>query len=463
MASSVIEAADYAAAVELCHDKGWTDGLPVVPPTPELVAQFVAAGGRPRDEEIGFYTLRNRPVVVEKLAINAVMAGCRPEYFPVVLALADCLMDPDLEIHTASSSTGSLSLGFIVNGPVRRELGMNWRGNVLGPGNRANASIGRALRLIQTNVFGSVPGAGGEGQGGRPILDRATLGTPMRYASFHVVENEEDFPALEPLHVMRGFDRGDSVVTAAAFGNHYVMMSNHFEKTPEDWIESVAHYTVGSGRLQAGGWGMLIVPPEAAHMFVDAGWSKADIAQALFDRSRRTQAWVKENGWKIGGRFERGGKVEPGDEDILLGLAGSPEQIMVVVSGGPAGNFPLWAPTYAANFAFVSRRVGDHKRNRQPTEGAQDAIRAAIAPLSAQLRADDYDLQLTGVHEVALSFAITAGASACADCLVPKSMMTRYPARRAGPVAALEGYSDRARLSRRPAGLKVGLHRSEAA
>ena len=161
-------------------------------------------------------------------------------------------------------------------------------------------------------------------------------------------------------------------------------------------------------------------------MFVDAGWSKADIAEALFERSRRTQAWVKQNGWKIGGRFERGGKIEPGDEDILLGLAGSPEQIMVVVSGGPAGNFPLWAPTYAANFAFVSRRIGDHKPNRQPTEGADEAIRAVIEPLRSQLKADDYDLQLTNVHEVELSFAITAGPDACADCLVPESMMTRY-------------------------------------
>lgn len=426
MTFALVEAADYAAAIELCHQKGWTDGLPVIPPTPDLVARFIEAGGRPAHEEIGFYALRNRPVVVEKLAVNAVMAGCRPEYFPVVLALADCLLDPDLEVHTASSSTGSLSLGFIVNGPVRRELGMNWNGNVLGPGNRANASIGRALRLIQVNVFGSVPGAGGEGQGGRPILDRATLGTPMRYASFHVVENEEDFPELEPLHVMRGYDRGDSVVTAAALGNHYVMMSNHFEKTPEDWIASVAHYTVGSGRLQAGGWGMLIVPPEAARMFVDAGWSKADIACALFESSRRTQAWVKQNGWKIGGRFERGGRIEPGDEDIMLGLAGSPEQIMVVVSGGPAGNFPLWAPTYAANFAFVSRRVGDHARRPQPTAGSEEAIRAAIEPLRRQLQADGYDLALGSVSEVALDFRISAGPAACAECLVPTVMMTRY-------------------------------------
>ena len=248
MASAIHEAEDFLAAVDYCHAKGWTDGLPVIPPTPDLVARFVETVDLPGDAEVGFYTLRNRPVTVEKLAINAVMAGCKPEYFPVVLALVECLLEPGLELHTAGSSTGNIALGYVVNGPVRHKLEMNFHGNLLGPGNRANAAIGRALRLIQVNVCGSVPGAGGEGQGGRPILDRATMGNPLRYASFHVVENEEAFPRLTPLHVMRGFAAGDSVVTAFALFN-YLMLSNHFEKTPEAWIESVAHYVVG-----AAGW-----------------------------------------------------------------------------------------------------------------------------------------------------------------------------------------------------------------
>ena len=358
MPDTALEVADFEEAVELCHRMGWTDGLPVIPPTPERVARFVDAGGLPADTLIGFYELRNRPVSVEKLAINAVMAGCLPEHFPVVLALTECILDPALQIHTASSSTGSLSLGFIVNGPVRRELDMNCHGNVLGPGNRANASIGRALRLIQVNVLGSVAGAGGSPAGGRPILDRATMGSPLRYACLHVVENEEAFPELTPLHVMRGFRAEESVVSAFAVGGH-IMLSNHFEKTPEDWIDTVAHYVVGAGRLADGGFAVLLLPPEAAAMFVAEGWSKADISRALFERGRRSVAWVKENGWKIGGRFERGGAVLPGDADTMLGLAGSPEEISVVVCGGPAGNFPIFVQTYAANFEVVSRPIRD--------------------------------------------------------------------------------------------------------
>lgn len=356
MPSAIHEAEDFLAAVEYCHEKGWTDGLPVIPPTPELVERFLAEVGMPGDAEVGFYALRQRPVTLEKLAINAVMAGCKPEYFPVVLALVECLLEPGLELHTAGSSTGNIALGYIANGPIRHKLGMNVHGNVLGPGNRANSAIGRALRLIQVNVFGSVPGAGGEGQGGRPILDRATMGNPLRYASFHVAENEEAFPELTPLHVMRGFQPEDSVVTAFAIFS-YLMLSNHFEKTPEAWIDTVAHYAIGAGRLADGGFGVLLVPPEAAQMFVSAGWSKADIARALWEKGRRSTAWVKENGWKIGGRFERGGALEPGDEKAMLGLAGSSEEILVVVCGGPAGNFPVWGQTYAANFQAISRRV----------------------------------------------------------------------------------------------------------
>lgn len=423
MISDVIEAPDWLDAIEICHANGWTDGLPVIPPTPELVARFLNTVDLAGNAQIGFYELRNRPVTLEKLAINAVMAGCRPEYFPVVLALAEAVLDPALEMHTANSSTGSLSLGFIVNGPVRLALDMNSNGNVLGPGNRANASIGRALRFFQMNVLGSVARAGGPGQGGRPILDRATMGSPLRYASFHVVENEEAFPALTPLHVIRGFDRQDSVVTAFAMASH-LMLSSHFEKTPEAWVETLAHYIVGAGRLADGGFGVVLLPPEAAQMFVAAGWTKADISRELFERGRRSTKWVKENGWKIGGRFERGGKVEPGDEDVMLGVAGSPEEIHVVVCGGPAGNFPVYVQTYAANFQVVSRKI--RPLALQPREGDAEQVRGAIGTLRGQLQVDSYDIDLTQIAEGHLGFALTALDEACADCLVPPAMMEQY-------------------------------------
>lgn len=425
MATAAHEASDFLEAIELCHARGWTDGLPVIPPTAELVARFLDTVDLPADTQVGFYELRNRPITLEKLAINAVMAGCRPEYFPVVLALAEAVLDPALEMHTANSSTGSLSLGFIVNGPVRLALDMNSNGNVLGPGNRANASIGRALRFFQMNVLGSVARAGGPGQGGRPILDRATMGSPLRYASFHVVENEEAFPSLTPLHVMRGFDRKHSVVSAFAMASH-LMLSSHFEKTPEAWIETLAHYIVGAGRLADDGFGVVLLPPEAARMFVAAGWSKADISSALFESGRRSTKWVKENGWKIGGRFERGGKVEPGDEELMLGVAGSPEDIHVVVCGGPAGNFPVYVQTYAANFQVVSREVRPLS-DRVAAPGADEArVREAIGALRSQLRIDGYDMDLARLEPGRIDFALSAGAEACPDCLVPPTMMEQY-------------------------------------
>jgi hypothetical protein len=350
------EPADFEEAVEFCHAQGWTDGLPVIPPTRPLVQRFLDTVDLAPDYQIGFYALRNRPVTVEKVAINAVMAGCRPEYFPAVVALVECMLDPALEVHTASSSTGSLCLGYIANGPMRQALGMNFNGNVLGPGNRANASIGRAMRMVQLNVFGSVAGAGGDGQGGRPILDRATMGHPARYTSFHIVENEEAFAALTPLHLQRGFARDDSVVTVFSLIGH-IMLSNHFEKTPEEWLDTLAHYLIGAGRLADCGFGILMLPPEAAAMFVAAGWSKESISRGLFERAGRTLEWVKRNGWKNGGRFERGGKIEPGDADIALNVAGSPEEIAVVVTGGPAGNFPIYVQTYSGNVQMVSRKV----------------------------------------------------------------------------------------------------------
>ena len=354
--ADAVEVAGWEEAIELYHRNGWTDGLPIVPPTEERVVRLAEFAGRSLGEEIGFYEVRNRPVTVEKVAINAVMAGCLPEHFPVVLTLVECVLTPGFEVHTANSSTGSVALGFIVNGPVRHALGMNSHGNVLGPGNRANASIGRALRLVQLNVMGSVGGAGGPAAHGRPVLDRSTMGQPAKYTGYHIVEDEETFPQLEPLHVRRGFAGNDSVVTAFSVAGH-VMLSNHAEKTPDEWVDTVAHYLIGAGRLAPHGYGILLLPPEAAGMFVDAGWSKDAIATALHERTSRTVAWVKRNGWKIHGRFERGGPVLPGDDDEVIGIAAAPDDIHIVVCGGPAGNFPIFLQPYAATYEVVSRRV----------------------------------------------------------------------------------------------------------
>src|SRR5262249_21371090 len=143
------------------------------------------------------------------------------------------------------------------NGPIRNKLKMNYRGNVLGPGNRANSSIGRAIRLAQINIMGSISGAGGAPEHGREVLDRSTFGQPGKYAGYHIVENEEDFPELNPLHVEQGFAPEDSVVSVFSPGGH-THLSMHAEKNVEEWIDTVAHYMVGTGRLVDSGMAVFL-------------------------------------------------------------------------------------------------------------------------------------------------------------------------------------------------------------
>ena len=187
------EAADMAAAVELCHEKGWSDGLPVVPPTAELVAAMLDACALEPDHEVAFIENRQVSVRAEKIAINAVLAGCKPEYMPVIVATVEALADPLYGYHGPATSTGGAGVLMIVNGPIARELGMNNGHNLFGPGWRANATMGRAVRLIMRNTIGTLPGT----------LDQSSLGHPGKY-SYCIAENEEDSP-WSPLHTSRGF------------------------------------------------------------------------------------------------------------------------------------------------------------------------------------------------------------------------------------------------------------------
>jgi len=340
-----LEVADFDEANEFYHARGWTDGLPIVPPTPEKVARFLAAAGLEADTKIGYYDERQIPVYAEKLAINAVMAGCLPEYFPVVVAIIEAMLDHDFPTHVVNTSTGSFTIGFIVNGPVRHQLGMNFHGNVLGPGNRANSSIGRAVRLIQINTLGSVGGAGGEPHAhGRAKLDRSMMGQPAKYAGYHIVENEEAFPSLLPVHVEKGFAPEDSTVTLMFIAG-YKWICAHAEQTPDAWIDTMAHYVVGTGFLQpAGQCAALLLPPENADLFVRGGWTKADIREALFERTRRSVAWLKREGWKVHMQRARLEPVEEGDEATFVAIAGSasPDELFVVPCGGPAGSWPYY-------------------------------------------------------------------------------------------------------------------------
>jgi hypothetical protein len=361
LTSSVVEIADPDDAIEFCYEQGWTDGLPVVPPTPARVARCLAGGGRPADEVIVEYIDRSRTLTVEKVAINAVMAGCRPEYFPVVLALVEAMADPGFPLHAANASTGGMALGFVVNGPIRNELNMNCRGNVLGPGNRANSTIGRALRLTQINAMGSVAGAGNDPNlepAARPILDRSTIGQPGKYAGYHVPEYEEAFPDLSPLHVMNGFAPEQNVVSLFSVVGH-IQISAHAESTALEIIDTICFYLAGSGRLTRAGDCVLVIPPENAEKFVRDGFSKSDVAEAVYQGTRRTVEDVKRAGGSVSGGLmdRRGGSVAPGDDKREVAIATNGSRVHVVVAGGPAGAFIYALLPYGGGFAIREIRA----------------------------------------------------------------------------------------------------------
>src|SRR4051794_38705367 len=200
LASATYDVADASEANELFQRNGWTDGLPIVAPTESAVRAFLASARLLPADLVGVEPVRRRRITAEKLAIAAVMAGCLPEYMPVVVAVVKAMCEPPLGLHGVTASTGGSAPFVVVNGPVRTRLGMNATHNVFANASRANATIGRSIRLFILNVLGGVPGQ----------LDRATLGHPGKF-TFCIAEDEEDSPWL-PLSVERGIAAGQSAV-----------------------------------------------------------------------------------------------------------------------------------------------------------------------------------------------------------------------------------------------------------
>ena len=234
-----VDVAGWAEAVEAYFERGWTDGLPVVPATAEAIRPFLAVAGLEPGDIVLTEATRRRSISAEKVAINAVMAGCRPEYMPVLLAALEAMADPAFTLHGAITSTGGSATLVVVNGPIRQRLGFNAGGNVFGPGWRANATLGRAIRLITLNCLGAQPG----------LLDRSTQGHPGKY-SYCIAELEEANP-WEPLHVTRGLPRETSAVTVfAAEGPHNVL--SHYGETAEAVVVALADAMAGLGSFSPG-------------------------------------------------------------------------------------------------------------------------------------------------------------------------------------------------------------------
>ena len=256
--------------IETCFAHGWTDGLPVVPPTEVRVVRMLEGTKRSPDELVGIIPPNQAACTVEKAAINAVMAGCKPEYLPVVLAAVEAACLDEFCLHGLLATTYFSGPVVIVNGPISRAIGMNSGVNALGQGNRANATIGRALQLVVRNVGGGRPGE----------IDRATLGNPGK-VTFCFAEDEAGSP-WEPLSVERGFPEGASTVTLFA-GDGVQAVVDQLSRTPESLARTFALClrTVAHPKIPMAADAMLVVSPEHGRIFQQAGWTKSRLRQEL--------------------------------------------------------------------------------------------------------------------------------------------------------------------------------------
>jgi hypothetical protein len=265
-----IEVADLEDEIELAYERGWSDGLPVVPPTEDRILRMLSGTTRSPSEVLGVIPPDYVPCTVEKVAINAVMAGCKPEYLPVVLAAVEAACIDQFCMHGLLATTYFSAPVVIVNGPIVDKIGMNWGINALGQGNRANATIGRALQLVIRNVGGGKPGG----------VDRAALGHPGKY-TFCFPEREHD-SYWSSLAVERGFSADESTVTL--FGGDGVHgIADQHSRTPESLTKSISMTlrTVYNSKIVMAADALLIVTPEHMRVFRNAGWTKTRFREEL--------------------------------------------------------------------------------------------------------------------------------------------------------------------------------------
>ena len=352
-----IEFADAFDAVEHFFEEGWTDGLPVVPPTEERVKRFLQYVELPPDEIVGEYLPRARQVTAEKLAINAVMAGCKPEYMPVVLTAVKAICTKEFALnHTAT--LGSAFPLLIINGPQVKKLGFNSGMYVFGPGNRANATVGRTLSLIMSNCFDARVGG----------IQRGNMGHAGRYGPC-IAENE-DTP-WEPLHVARGFARDDNVVTAFPSGTTPTAVAGSTRMSAEQVADNLAR-NMATGLT----YYVLVLSPPLQEIFLNAGWSRSDLHQYIIDNAWQTAAQLKRNGrwYYFGSPDGEMPKVEPGDEEKRIYMLKDREQyrdilwqhaelddrepeILIMVAGGDAGTSGAVITSYNVGTKPVSLKV----------------------------------------------------------------------------------------------------------
>ena len=334
LTADAIQVPDALDAIETYFKRGWTDGLPIVPPTPDAVSAFLDAADLQPEQILGVETTKGAVVTAEKAAINAVMAGCRPEYMPVVAAAVEAITEDQFNLHGISVSTMGAGILLVVNGPIAEQLGINAAESVFGPGNRANATIGRAIRLIVSNVLSTRAGD----------LDKATLGHPGKY-SWCITEKVSRLP-WEPLHIARGFAADESTVTTFA-GLSGIQVGEHEANTPEGVLDAFV------GKLNAVGREMqevlLVICPEHAAHLKTAGWNRRQVCEYLYERSKALTP--VSSGVALEAASDR--------QRSASGALASPEAVVPIVAGGDGGAWSMVIPMWGngASTKSVTKRI----------------------------------------------------------------------------------------------------------
>ena len=345
---------DEAELQDVFTERGWSDGFPVVAPTPERVDAMLAESGLLPDDILGVVPGRSALLTVEMLAANAVMAGARPEYFPIVQAAMSALLDPALNLNAALTSTGGAALTVVVSGPLADRVGVHGGHNALGPGYRANATIGRTLRLVARNVFDARPGS----------MDGSSLGNPGRYSlCFAEAAPPEGWP---PLREHLGYELSDTTVTVMATEGPR-QVANHLNGTAEGILATMASAMRSPTTFIAGkgGQALFVLGPEHAAVLAEAGLTRRDVQEHLVTASRLAPQDLLDAGIRI--PLGSAHDMTPGP-DGLLPTVKTAEDVFLVTAGGAGAGWSAYLPSWATSVttSAVSRRV------RPPREDLPD-------------------------------------------------------------------------------------------
>lgn len=308
---------DALEAIDFCYEQGWAaDGLPVVPPETGRVQAMLQMEGRPPETIIATHPATGNECSIQAAAVNAVMAGCLPEYFPVVVAALEAMNEPDFNFHGSTASTGGSSHVLLVSGPVVNDIGMNAAGNCLGQGNRANATVGRAIRLIIMNVFEMIPG----------VSDQSTQGSPGKYSA--CIAERQDASPWSPMNVELGYPDEVSSVTVFA-GAGFINCENHGGNTPQAVLGSVASAMANLGVMSIGQT-VVVLSPEHIGVIANAGWSRRQVQEFLFEQACQPMSEMKRTM-----KYSERDATRQALAQMHRGLG--PDDIFVMVSGGLAG------------------------------------------------------------------------------------------------------------------------------